>query len=134
VALVAVLPIFREKRLRKTRSRNLRSRLLTYFTALRPILGKRIDQVTDDENSVTPLNVDEQEPIRAIEALIAQADLLDPDEHDLVSAAFINIVLLRRAPEIKRRTAREVLQLVDQTRERLEKGGFLHSKMLKLPW
>lgn len=132
--LVALWPIFGGELRRRKQARNLRVRLLIHLTHLRPAIARRFTATATGPWTSSPLTGPEAEPIIILEALLAQAHVLEAEEHDLVAAAYANLVLARTAPKIEPDTARNILTLVDQTIERLQRGKFLRGKMPTLPW
>lgn len=132
--LVALWPIWRGELRRRAQARNLRVRLLAQLTLLRPAIARRFTTTATGPQTSTPLTGPEAEPIIVLEALLAQAHVLEAEEHDLVAVAYANLVLARAAPAIEPETARNILSLVDQAIERLQRGKFLRGKMPTLPW
>lgn len=132
--LVALWPIVGGELRRRAQARNLRVRVLAQFTVLRPAVSRRFTATGLGGPTSTPLSDREAEPVRILEALMAQAEILEAEEHDLVAAAYVNLAALRAAPAIESGTARHVLEVVDQAIERLQRGKFLRGKMPTLPW
>lgn len=113
---------------------NVRSQLLAHFTALRPTVARRFTNTGLGTQTNQPLSEKELEPLRAIEALVPQTTALSSEEHDLVMAAFTNLILMKAMPEIVPKTGNDVLALIDQVRSKLQEGSWLRGKSISLPW
>jgi len=132
--MVALWPIFGEKSRRKALARNLRARLLTQLTLLRPIVASRFTDTPRDAKTDKPLTEKELEPVRALEAMLPQAVILDSEEHDRTVFAFTNLSLLRHMKKIEPQMAENILKLIDEAKDELEKGEWLQGKMPELSW
>ena len=132
--LVALWPIWRDELRRRAQARNLRVRLLAQLTVLRLAVSKRFTTTASGGPTAAPLSDREAEPIRILETLMAQTEILEPEEHGLVAAAYVNLAALRALPRIESGAARNVMAVIDQAIARLQRGRFLRSKMPTLPW
>lgn len=133
--LVALWPIFSEANHRKALAINLRARLLTQFTLTIPIIKKRIPILPGLKPTTYPqLSEHEMEPLRTIEAMLTQAVVLRPKEHDLVVLAYANLSLWRHTEGIETTSAENVAQLVDSTINELQKGSWHRGGFPSLPW
>lgn len=133
--LVALWPTIGNELRRRAIARNLRARFLTQMILLRPVIARRFTNTKLGPLTQEPLNSDEAKPIRAIEEMFAQTHMLRAKEHDLVTAVVTNLLAFHGASPVSPETARNVLGLLDQTIQLLEKGGFRRQwRRLKLPW
>jgi len=132
--LVALYPIVRGEFRRRAQARNLRVRLLVQLTRIRPMLARRFQGTPLGPYTTGGLTGDEGDVVNLLDTLLSQSHILESKEHDLVSIAVANLVLARSVKSITPDTARHILNLIDQTRDELEKSKFLHGKLPKKPW
>ncbi len=134
LAILALRPIFKERRDNAARAMNLRARLLNELTLIVPVI--------EEHRKLGPMFVSKAdliklgELIRPFEALFSQAHILRPKEHDIVASLVIKLLTYVRTFPFSQETIREVSSLMKKVFIELERGGFLKGSVekLKLPW
>ena len=134
--LVALLPIYREARRTTAHARNLRIRVCSKFTILRPSLGHVI-QGGAPKHSSAILNREEfLDVLRSANTMLQESAVLEPEEQDLLSVILANLEMAARlygsvdfAPE----SAKSILDLIERLVLVMGEHGLLHGHVDK-PW
>lgn len=99
VAVVALIPIFREYLKRKRMAENLRKQICHHLLMVRPYISLMSEYFSSRE----PLSKTEQEPVKALEQLFSQGHMLTSQEHDSLSSIIFRLSAFSRLgqPEIE---------------------------------
>ena len=92
VAVVAVVPIFRDALKRRRMAENLRRQIRHQLLLAHAYIIKR----TREEKKYTPLQGPELEPINAIEQLFKQSHILKSQEHESIGSIALHLSAFSR--------------------------------------
>ena len=137
--LVALHPIFAERKRNKAAAVNLRARILSSLMILRPALDDLSNPNKYPETRKSIFTDAERIATITLENMLQGAIILEAEEHDALTALVANLMGLKaimqnnyshQVPD----SAKNILKQVDNFFSRLEKSKWLRGKMPDLPW
>ncbi len=135
-AIVALIPIFRSSAARKAKARNLRMRIATKITRLKPTFAKISDKHSNPLQPVILSNEELKEILGQLESLLAESESLYPEEQDKISQFVANLELmipLYIAEELDSDGAENLILLGERSINELEENGMLSTEPHQ-PW
>ena len=133
--LVALAPIWREDTRRNAQARNLRIRLSSKLTILRPSLGAIIQGQTSD--SVATFTKEQfHQTIELISAAMRESAVLEVEEQDQLGTLLANLeiaAVLYGSNSFHPDSAENVLHLIDRSLAIMGEYGLVKTNVIK-PW
>lgn len=134
--IVALIPIWREALRQKAYAKNLRFRLCSKLTFLRPSLSSVAnDGYTKHPSAVLPKE-DFREVVDSIGAMLKESSVLKADEQDCIGIVFLNLQIVSgvyMTADMTKKSAEHILALINKAIALMEKRGLLHRKP-EVPW
>ena len=134
--LVALLPIWREARRRKSQARSLRLRVSSKLTILRPSLGSVVRGGRASHPDAVLSAEGFRETVRAVAGMMQESFVLETDEQDQLGVVLANLECaapLYGSNEFRSDSAKNLLDLIDRAVEIMSKHGLLKGQVDK-PW
>ena len=135
-AIVALIPIYTASTARKAKARNLRMRIATKLTRIRPTFAAISSEYDDSSASVILDSDGLVKVLEQLEALLVESESLLPKEQDRISAFVANLELMIpmcRAGELSSDEAVNLILLCDRVIAELEENGMLSTEPHQ-PW
>jgi hypothetical protein len=134
--IVALIPIYREALRTTAHARNLRIRVCSKLTVLRPSLGHVIRGVLPRYPSAI-LDRDEfRDVLRTLQTMLQESVVLKPKEQDLLRVIFANLEMAAKlygSADFTAESAKNILDLIDRLISLMGEHGLLHGDVNK-PW
>ena len=135
-AIVALIPIFQASAARKAKARNLRMRIATKLTRIRPTFAAISNNHENPPKKAILTNEGLVLISKELEILLSESESLYPVEQDRVSQFVANLELMipmYEAGELNSDGAENLLLLCDRAISEFEENGMLHTDP-HLPW
>ncbi|WP_057832814.1 hypothetical protein [Colwellia sp. TT2012] len=135
--IVALIPLYQSGLRNKAKAKNLRIRIAAKIFSLKPTLVSICEGKDYKFNPLvifTPTKLDEF--LSDLTGLMKEAEVLEPDEQDLLSSYYINVELmipLIKGEQLEKKGAESIQMIADRLTNTMEDYGLLHSEPHQ-PW